>query len=162
MTISGLARGVDTQAHEATLAAGGRTIAVIGTGILRTYPPQNTKLAERVAEHGAMVSQLWAGQPATRYTFPRRDVVTSGMGQGTVVIGAGRTSGAKMQARLALGHGKQVFLLRALVRDQAWAREYLERGAIEVADVDTIIERLQSRESIEALADAQQLAPGIS
>jgi DNA processing protein len=161
--LSGLAAGVDTRAHEAALAAGGRTIAVIGTGILRTYPKENAALAERIVEGGAIVSQFWPDQAPTSYTFPRRNVVTSGMSQGTAVIEASSTSGAKMQARLALEHGKQVFLLHALVTDQPWARKYLDRGAIEVSDVATILERLRSWKSIEALTEArQQLALGIS
>jgi DNA processing protein len=161
--LSGLARGVDTAAHEATLAAAGRTIAVIGTGILRTYPAENAELAERILENGAIVSQFWPDQPPTSYTFPRRNVVTSGMSQGTVVIEASSTSGAKMQARLALEHGKQVFLIRTLVTDQPWAQQYLERGAIEVADVASIVERLRSWKSIEALSEGrQQLALGLA
>lgn len=161
--LSGLANGVDTAAHEATLEAGGRTIAVIGTGILRTYPAENAKLAERILEQGAIVSQFWPDQAPARYTFPRRNVVTSGMSQGTVVIEATSTSGAKMQARLALEHGKQVFLLRTLVTDQPWAQKYLERGAIEITDVAAIVERLRSWKSIEELsAGRQQLAFGLA
>jgi DNA processing protein len=160
--LSGLARGIDTAAHEATLTAGGRTIAVLGTGILRSYPAENAELAERIVEHGALVSQFWPDQAPTSYTFPRRNIVTSGMSQGTVVIEASSTSGAKMQARLALEHGKQVFLLRTLVTSQPWARKYLDRGAIEVADVDAILDRLRSWKSIEALsAGRQQLALGL-
>jgi DNA processing protein len=154
--LSGLARGVDTAAHKATLEAGGRTVAVIGTGILRTYPAENAELVERIIEQGAIVSQFWPDQAPTRYTFPRRNVVTSGMSQGTVVIEATNTSGAKMQARLALEHGKQVFLISTLVTDQLWARKYLERGAIEVADVATIVGRLRSWKSIEALSEGRQ------
>jgi DNA processing protein len=161
--LSGLARGVDTAAHEATLAAEGRTIAVIGTGILRTYPAENADLVERILENGAIVSQFWPDQPPTRYTFPRRNIVTSGMSQGTVVIEASSTSGAKMQARMALEHGKQVFLVQTLVTGQPWARKYLERGAIEVADVAAIVERLRSWKSIEALSEGrQQLALGLA
>ncbi len=161
--LSGLARGVDTAAHEATLEAGGRTIAVLGTGILRAYPKENAELADRIAEQGALVSQFWPDQAPTRYTFPRRNVVTSGLSQGTVVIEASSTSGAKMQARLALEHGKQVFLLRALVTSQPWAEKYLARGAVEVADVEAILDRLRSWKSIEALSEGrQQLALGLS
>ena len=113
-------------------------------------------------ERGALVSQFWPDQSPTRYTFPRRNVVTSGMSQGTVVIEATSTSGAKMQARLALEHGKQVFLLQTLVTSQPWARRYLDRGAIEVADVDAILDRLRSWKSIEALSTGrQQLAFGL-
>ena len=147
--LSGLALGIDTAAHEATLAAGGRTVAVLGTGILKTYPAENADLHERIAETGAIVSQFWPTQAPTRYTFPRRNVVTSGMGQGTVVIEATSTSGAKMQARLALEHGKQVFLVESLVTKQEWARKYLDRGAIEVKSVDDVLSRLRSPEQIE-------------
>jgi DNA processing protein len=157
--ISGLAAGIDTAAHEQMLVQGGRTIAVLGTGILRTYPKENLELAVRIAQSGSLVSQFWPSQPPTRYTFPRRNVVTSGMGQGTVVIEATRTSGAKMQARLALEHGKQVFLVSRLVMNQSWARKYVERGAVEVHRVEDVVSRLRSLEQIDALtAGRRQLA----
>jgi DNA processing protein len=143
--------GVDTAAHEEALTRGGRTIAVLGTGILHCYPKQNASLAERIADSGALVSQFWPSQSPARYTFPRRNVVTSGMAQGTVVIEASSTSGAKMQARLALEHGKQVFLISQLVTSQPWARKYLERGAIEVRTVDDVLNRLRSSEQVEEL-----------
>ena len=103
--LSGLARGIDTAVHEATQEAGGRTIAVLGTGIYRIYPPENTRLAHEIERGGALVSQFWPDAPPTRISFPLRNVVMSGMAIGTVVIEAGPTSGAKMQARLALEHG---------------------------------------------------------
>lgn len=148
--LSGLARGIDTAAHEATLAAGGRTIAVMGTGILRVYPRENAGLAERIAATGAVVSQFWPDTPPRTDTFPRRNVVTSGMSQGTVVVEASATSGAKMQARLALQHGKRVFLLSSLVREREWARRYLDRGALEVRDVDDIVRVLRSTQAVQA------------
>jgi DNA processing protein len=158
--LSGLARGIDTAAHEETLACGGRTIAVLGTGILRCYPKENAGLAERIVESGALVSQFWPTQPPTSYSFPRRNVVTSGMSQGTVVIEASETSGAKMQARLALEHGKRVFLVSRLVTAQPWARKYVtERGAIEIRSVDDVLTQLRSPEAIEQLsAGRRQLA----
>jgi DNA processing protein len=141
--VSGLARGIDTEAHLAALESGGRTVAVLGTGITRCYPAENEGLANRIVdEGGALVSQFWPSRPPGRDTFPRRNVVTSGISQGTVVIEATSTSGAKMQARLALEHGKEVFLLRSLVTDQRWARDYLKRGAIEVARVDDVLRHL--------------------
>ena len=142
--LSGLARGIDTVAHQACLDAGGRTIAVLGSGIRRVYPPENQDLAERITEHGAVVSQFWPDAHPTSYTFPRRNVVTSGMSQGTVVIEASATSGAKMQARLAIEHGKQVFLLHSLVTEREWARRYLERPRVhEVSDVADIVRLLR-------------------
>lgn len=149
--LSGLAAGIDAAAHEAALDAGGRTIAVMGTGIARIYPAANRALAERIVEHGALISQFWPTQPPAKHTFPRRNIVTSGMSQGTVVIEATRTSGAKMQARLALQHGKLAFLVSSLVTDQQWARDYLERypRAVQVNDVQEVIERLRSPENVE-------------
>jgi len=158
--LSGLARGIDTAAHEETLAQGGRTIAGLGTGILRCYPKENSELAERIVQSGALVSQFWPSQPPTTYNFPRRNVVTSGMSQGTVVIEASETSGAKMQARLALEHGKRVFLVSRLVTSQPWAQKYVEdRGAIEIRSVEDVLARLRSPTAVEQLsAGRQQLA----
>jgi DNA processing protein len=158
--LSGLARGIDTAAHEEALEQGGRTIAVLGTGILRCYPKENSELAERIVQSGALVSQFWPSQPPTTYNFPRRNVVTSGMSQGTVVIEASETSGAKMQARLALEHGKRVFLVSRLVTSQPWAQEYVEnRGAIEIRSVEDVLARLRSPTAVEQLsAGRQQLA----
>lgn len=155
--LSGLARGIDTAAHEACLDAGGRTVAVIGTGILRTYPAENAALAERIAESGAIVSQFWPDSPPTSYTFPRRNITMSGMGQGTVVVEASATSGAKLQARYALEHGRRVFLPTSLIRQRTWARRYVDRpGAVEVRTVDDIVGLLQSPEAILARSEGRR------
>ncbi len=155
--ISGLARGIDTAAHEAALAGGGRTIAVLGTGITKCYPAENRDLAERIVESGVLVSQFWPTRPPGRDTFPRRNVVTSGLSQGTVVIEASRTSGAKMQARLALEHGKKVFLVQSLVTDQQWARDYVDgRGAVEVAEVDEVTSHLAPVDRVKQKAQQSQ------
>jgi DNA processing protein len=154
--LSGLARGIDTAAHEATLAAGGRTIAVMGTGIRTIYPRENAELAERIAITGALVSQFWPDSPPTSYSFPRRNIVMSGMGQGTVVVEASATSGAKLQARYALEHGKRVFLLSSLVRQRPWARRYLERGAVEVHDVDDIVRLLQTADAVQERSEQRR------
>ncbi len=143
--LSGLALGIDTVAHTATLDAGGRTVAVMGTGICHIYPSENEALAERiVASGGLLVSQFWPGQFPAKYTFPRRNVVMSGMGQGSVVIEASATSGAKMQARLALEHHRKVFLLRSLVEEYEWARRYSRRdGATVVDGVEGVVRELR-------------------
>ncbi len=151
--LSGLARGIDTAAHEAALEAGGRTVAVMGTGIHVIYPRENAQLAERIVEAGgALVSQFLPNAPPASYSFPRRNVTMSGMGQGTVVIEATSTSGAKLQARLALEHGKKVFLIHALVTAQPWARDYLARGAIDVQHVGDILAKLRDPAEIRARA----------
>lgn len=158
--ISGLARGIDAAAHRAALDSGGRTIAVLGTGITKCYPAENRNLAEEITQAGALVSQFWPTRPPGKDTFPRRNVVTSGLSQGTVVIEASKTSGAKMQARLALEHGKKVFLLRSLVMDQPWAQDYVaNRGAVEVAEVDEVIRQLAPPDRVrQAARQHQQLS----
>jgi DNA processing protein len=147
--ISGLARGIDTEAHGATLSSGGRTIAVIGTGILRAYPKENAGLADRIADAGAVVSQFWPDAPPTRYSFPMRNAVMSGISQGTAVIEASATSGAKMQARIALEQGKRAFLMASLVTREPWAQRYLQRRAIEVHDVGDILRWLRTPDQVE-------------
>lgn len=152
--LSGLARGIDAAAHTATLAAGGRTVAVMGTGIQRIYPAEHEALASEIVEHGgALVSQFWPDAPPTRYSFPMRNVVMSGMAMGTIVIEASSTSGARMQARLALEHGKRLFLYETLVTREDWARRYAERaGATVVRSVDDVVEVLEElRRPVEQL-----------
>ena len=149
--VSGLAMGIDTAAHQATLDRGGRTIAVVGTGILRTYPKENTDLAERITNAGAVVSQFWPSAPPASWSFPRRNITMSGVAQGTVVIEASATSGAKMQARLALQHGKKVFLLRSLVDNYTWAARYAEqRNARIVDEVEDVVRELADPAAIHA------------
>ncbi len=139
--LSGLAAGIDGEAHRAALAAGGRTVAVLGHGLGRpVYPKENARLAEAIVERGALVSMFFPGTPPTRRTFPLRNVVTSGMGQGTVVVEASKTSGARLQARLAIEHGKRAFLLQSLLDEYEWAREFAEReGAVVVSDVTDVL-----------------------
>lgn len=144
---SGLAAGVDTAAHTAALASGGRTIAVIGTGLGRAYPPENAELQRRIAAQCAVISQFWPDSPPSRRSFPMRNAVMSGISLATVVVEASHTSGSRMQARLALAHGRPVFLLESLL-DQDWARECAARPGAHVvrrpSDVTTVVERLTS------------------
>ena len=142
--VSGLATGIDAEAHAATLDAGGRTIAVVGTGILRTYPKENAALADRIAEAGAVVLQFWPDASPTRSSFPMRNAVMSGISQGSVVVEAGPKSGARMQARIALKQGRHVFLMASLVKREEWAERYLQRGAIEVRQVEDILRWLHA------------------
>lgn len=156
--VSGLAAGIDTCAHRTTLDEGGRTIAVVGTGVTKTYPRENAELSQEICERGTLVSQFWPSTGPARWTFPRRNVVMSGIAQGTVVVEASSTSGAKMQARLALEHGKRAFLLKTLVTDQPWAQKYIaERGAIEVADIEDVLSHLAEPDRVRAVTEQRQL-----
>ena len=146
--VSGLAAGIDSAAHRAALDVGARTIAVVGTGLTKVYPKENTLLArEIVAKGGALVSQFLPRTAPHSGNFPMRNITMSGLSVITVVVEASNTSGARMQARVALEHGRSVFLLQSLVEQHTWAREMVEVGvrgmcARVLRDVDELTLRL--------------------
>jgi DNA processing protein len=107
--VSGLARGIDTIAHGAALRAGGRTLAVIGSGIDVLYPPENSGLASRLSERGALLSEFVMGTKPDAVNFPQRNRIISGITLGTLVIETGTEGGAMITARLALDQGREVF-----------------------------------------------------
>lgn len=131
--LSGLATGIDTAAHRAALAAGGRTIAVIGTGHHRVYPPENAELQAELAGDHAVLSAFWPQDGPSAERFRRRNAVMSGLGLGTVIVEASVRSGTRVQARLGLAHGRPVFLRRALL-SQSWAAELARRPGVHVID----------------------------
>jgi DNA processing protein len=146
--ISGLAAGIDTAAHLGALRAGGRTVAVIGTGLRISYPKENRVLQGQIAERGMVLSQFLPDASPSKISFPMRNAIMSGFASATVVIEAGAKSGARMQARLALQHGRRVLLMDQL-RQHDWARNIGERpGAQFVSSVEEIIailDRINSR-----------------
>jgi DNA processing protein len=107
--VSGGARGIDTAAHQGALTAKGRTLAVLGTGINIVFPPENAELFERIASHGAIVTQFPFNRPADKQSFPIRNRIVAGMTLGTVVVEANLTSGALITANFATDYGRQVF-----------------------------------------------------
>jgi DNA processing protein len=144
--VSGLARGIDTAAHRAALDAGGRTVAVIGTGIGRVYPAENRGLQNEIASRGLVLSQFWPDAPAGKHTFLMRNATMSGYGLATVVIEAGETSGTRAQARMAVEHGRQVILTNQVVAQSQWAQRLVGRPGVHVAssvdDVMDIVEQI--------------------
>jgi len=131
--LSGLADGVDGVAHRTALEAGGRTVAVIGTGIDRCYPAVNRELQDRIAVDGLVLSQFWPDAPPQPHNFIMRNAVMSGYGRATVVVQAGENSGARAQARMAVEHGRPVILTDQVVADTEWAKRLLGRPGVHVA-----------------------------
>jgi len=131
--VAGLALGIDTAAHRAALDAGGRTVAVIGTGINKCYPAANRGLHEEIARRGLLLSQFWPDAPPQRHSFLMRNATMSGYGLATVVVEAGEKSGARAQARMAVEHGRPVILTDLVVERNEWARSLRGRPGVHVA-----------------------------
>jgi len=131
--LSGLADGVHGAAHRTALDAGGRTVAVIGTGIGRCYPTINRELQDRIAVDGLVLSQFWPDAPPQPRNFIMRNAVMSGYGRATVVVQAGEQSGARAQARMAIEHGRPVILTDHVVADTEWAKRLVGRPGVQVA-----------------------------
>ena len=149
--VSGLAAGIDTAAHTAALSCGGRTVAVVGTGLRRIYPAENAALHQRIVVEGAVVSQFWPDEPPSKRSFPMRNAVMSGFALGTVVVEASLTSGSRVQARLALEQGRPVFLLEPLL-EQDWARSMAARAGTYVVgdalEITSVIEDLMGKAAL--------------
>lgn len=145
VVVSGLAKGIDGAAHRGALAAGGRTLAVLGTGLYQVYPREHHGLFERITQSGAVFSQF--GPEFTGYrggrNFLQRNHVLTGMSQVLVVVEAKERSGSASAVKAALGQGKPVGLLRSLVESQKWASELAESGQAFVIDcTDDVLGRV--------------------
>ena len=144
--VSGLAQGIDTEAHSACLEAGGRTIAVVGTGLDIVYPPRNQSLAKEIAQHGLIVSEYAAGTPPDRSHFPARNRIIAGLSRVTIVIEAPVRSGALITAYQANDFGRDVYVLPGSIDspNSLGCLGLLSRGAQPILGLDHLLELLSS------------------
>src|SRR5205823_4970580 len=144
--ISGLARGIDTAAHQGALAAKGRTIAVIGAGLAKLYPPENAALAEKIrGGNGAIVSEFSMDIEPDRQTFPMRNRIISGWSHGVLVVEAGLNSGALITAAQALEQGRSVYAVPGHINAPSamGSNRLIQQGAKLVMDASDILDDLQ-------------------
>jgi DNA processing protein len=158
--ISGLARGIDAVAHRAALDAGGRSIAVLGSGVDVIYPWENKKLAMDLVERGALISEYSLGTQPEASNFPPRNRIVSGLSRGVVVVEAGEVSGALITARFAADQGRDVFAVPGSIfaRNSTGVNRLIRDGAIPVTSINDILEALNLTQ-VEAQVEAQLLLP---
>jgi len=142
--ISGLARGVDAVAHQTTLKAGGRTIAVLGSGVDKIYPPEHRALADQILERGAIVSDYAPGTPPEASNFPPRNRIISGLSLAIIVVEAGETSGALITAEFAAEQGREVFAVPGSIfaPQSKGTNKLIQNGALPLLSVNDLMQAL--------------------
>jgi DNA processing protein len=166
--VSGLARGIDTSAHEGALASGGRTVAVIGSGLGQVYPPENMALAERIADNGAVVSEFPIDFPPEKRSFPLRNRIVAGWCRGTLVVEAPGKSGALITAGQASESGRDVYAVPGPIDrpTSKGSNRLIQQGAKLVIDARDILDDLEllipvSSESPDLAKTAVQAPSGL-
>ena len=155
--VSGLARGIDAAAHRGALAAGGRTLAVLGSGLLNMYPPEHAELADEIAGHGAVISEAPPKSPPLSGAFPQRNRIISGLSLGVLVVEASAASGALISARHAMEQGRDVFAVPGRVdnRMSRGCHRLIRDGAKLVETADDVLEELGPLVAPTSTADGQ-------
>lgn len=158
--VSGMARGIDGEAHEAALGVGGRTVAVLGSGVDVAYPPEHEGLYRRICHKGAILSQLPMGTPPFSFNFPSRNRLISGLSLGVVVVEATEKSGSLITAGLALEQGREVFAVpgEAGASRSRGTHRLIRQGAKLVENVQDIVEEI-APQLLERGRVAQKAAP---
>lgn len=144
IVVSGLAQGIDTEAHRTTIAQGGQTIAVLGTPLDRVYPKENADLQHVIMERYLAVSQFAAGHPVSRTNFPRRNRTMALLADASVIVEAGDSSGSLSQGYEALRLGRLLFIMKSVVDrpDLQWPSEMLRYGAQVLTEPEEMFEYL--------------------
>ncbi len=142
--VSGLARGVDAIAHQTSLQSGGRTIAVLGSGVDKIYPPEHRALAEQMLERGALISDYAPGTPPDASNFPPRNRIISGLSLAVVVVEAGETSGALITAEFAAEQGREIFAVPGsiLAPQSKGTNKLIQNGALPLLSVADLMQAL--------------------
>jgi len=158
--ISGMARGIDGAAHEAALAAGGRTLAGLGCGVDVVYPPEHEGLYENICRNGAILSELPIGTPPFSFNFPGRNRLISGLALGVVVVEATEKSGSLITAGLALEQGREVFAVpgEAGASRSRGTHRLIRQGAKLVEGVEDVVEEI-APQLLERAGSAREKAP---
>ena len=161
VVVSGLARGVDGFAHNAALKAGGRTYAVLGSGVDMVYPPEHQRLAERIIENGALISDYAPGTPPESSNFPPRNRIISGLSLATVVVEAGETSGALITATFAAEQGRDVLAVPGNINapQSKGTNRLIQQGAKPLLKPDDVLESLEL-ELVQEKREARTALPG--
>jgi DNA processing protein len=143
--VSGMARGVDSVAHDHAMRSGGRTLAILGCGVDVVYPPEHGKLAERIIANGALVSDYAPGTPPDSVNFPPRNRIISGLSQVVVVVEAGEKSGALITAKFAADQGREVFAVpgNILAPQSIGTNRLIEQGARPLVRMQDVLDSLR-------------------